>query len=165
VFSGCGPQKIKSCQISMISREIYSDAPQSIIVNQRSLLTVKACQIPARTKFLRSTATYFRAKDYDSAVPWLTKATGATESAPDAYFYLGRIAREEGRMDEAIEHLKKSLAARPDQPDVLLATQCSGQTRLKARERVPFMGRMAIRKFPGNVRFAGFPLSDPASSA
>ncbi len=64
-------------------------------------------------------ATYFRAKDYDTSASWLKQAIADRASAPDAYFYLGRIARAESRPDEAVADLKQSLAARPDQPDVL----------------------------------------------
>lgn len=64
-------------------------------------------------------ATYFRAKDYDTAATWLKQAIADPATAPDAYFYLGRIARQEGRPDEAINDLKQSLAAKADQPDVL----------------------------------------------
>jgi tetratricopeptide (TPR) repeat protein len=63
--------------------------------------------------------TYFRAKDYDTAATWLKQVTSDTKNSAEAYFYLGRIAREEGHADEAIDDLNKSLAARPDQPDVL----------------------------------------------
>ena len=64
-------------------------------------------------------AAYFRAKDYDTAVTWLKQAVADPKSARDAYFYLGRIAREEGHSDEAMDDLKQSLTARPDQADVL----------------------------------------------
>lgn len=63
--------------------------------------------------------TYFRAKDYDNAGKWLNQAVANSKTAPDAHFYLGRIARLEGHIDEAIGDLKQSLALRPDQPDVL----------------------------------------------
>jgi tetratricopeptide (TPR) repeat protein len=64
-------------------------------------------------------ATYFRAKEYDTAATWLRQAVTDAKSAPDAYFYLGRIAREEGHTDEAIHDLKQSLALRPNQPNAL----------------------------------------------
>lgn len=63
--------------------------------------------------------TYFRAKDYDNALKWLKQAVANPTTAPDAHFYLGRIARQEGRLDQAIGDLKGSLALRPDEPDVL----------------------------------------------
>jgi tetratricopeptide (TPR) repeat protein len=63
--------------------------------------------------------TYFRAKDYDNAQKWLKQATANPKTAPEAQFYLGRIARLEGHSDEAIGDLKQSLALHPDQPDVL----------------------------------------------
>ncbi len=64
-------------------------------------------------------ATYFRAKDYETAAKWLKQSVSNRKSAVDAHFYLGQIARQEGRRDEAIDELKQSLALRPDQPDVL----------------------------------------------
>ena len=64
-------------------------------------------------------ATYFRAKDFDSAATWLKQATTDANSSPDAYFYLGRIARQEGHSAEAVEDLNESLTTRPNQPDVL----------------------------------------------
>jgi tetratricopeptide (TPR) repeat protein len=63
--------------------------------------------------------TYFRAKDYDNALKWLKQAVANPKTAPEAQYYLGRIARLEGHSDEAIGDLKQSLALRPDQPDVL----------------------------------------------
>jgi tetratricopeptide (TPR) repeat protein len=64
-------------------------------------------------------ATYFRAKDFDNALKWLKQAVASPATAPDAQFYLGRIARQEGRLDEAIGDLNRSLALRADQADVL----------------------------------------------
>jgi tetratricopeptide (TPR) repeat protein len=63
--------------------------------------------------------TYYRAKEYDTATTWLEQVTNDSSSAPDAYFYLGRIARQQGRADQAVDDLKRSLARRPDQADVL----------------------------------------------
>jgi Flp pilus assembly protein TadD len=64
-------------------------------------------------------AANFRAKDYDTASQWLTEAVSGTKTAADAHYYLGRIARQEGRLDEATSQLKQSLALKPDQPDAL----------------------------------------------
>lgn len=61
----------------------------------------------------------FRAKEYETAAQWLRQAALNEKTAPEAYFYLGRIARQEGRGTEAVADLKRSLALRPDQPDVL----------------------------------------------
>jgi len=63
--------------------------------------------------------TYFRAKDYDNAQKWLKQAVANPTTAADAHFYLGRIARQESRLEEAIDDLNQSLALRGDQPDVL----------------------------------------------
>ena len=63
--------------------------------------------------------TYFRAKDYDSAAKWLKQAIADPKTAAEAHFYLGRIARQEGHLDDAADELKQSLALRPDFPDVL----------------------------------------------
>lgn len=62
---------------------------------------------------------YYRAKDYDTAAKWLEQLINDAQSASDAYFYLGRIARQEGNTGQAVDDLKRSLGARPDQPDVL----------------------------------------------
>ena len=64
-------------------------------------------------------AANFRAKDYDAASQWLTEAVSDPKTAPDAHYYLGRIARQEGRLDEATSQLKQSLALEPDRPDTL----------------------------------------------
>jgi tetratricopeptide (TPR) repeat protein len=62
---------------------------------------------------------YFRAKDYDSALKWLKQAVPSMATAADAHFYLGRIARQEGHLDEASRELKQSLSIRPGSADVL----------------------------------------------
>ena len=64
-------------------------------------------------------AANFRAKDYEAASVWLRQAASSEKTAADAHFYLGRIARQEGHLDEATAELKQSLALRPDQPDTL----------------------------------------------
>jgi tetratricopeptide (TPR) repeat protein len=61
----------------------------------------------------------FRLKDYDSASKWLKLALASAATAADAHFYLGRIARQEGHVDEAIAELRQSLSLRPDSADVL----------------------------------------------
>jgi tetratricopeptide (TPR) repeat protein len=63
--------------------------------------------------------TYFRAKDLDSATVWLKRALLHPSTASEAHFYLGRIARQQYRLDDATSELKQSLAIRPDQPDAL----------------------------------------------
>lgn len=62
---------------------------------------------------------YFRAKDYENASPWLKQAATKSQSAAAAFNYLARIAREKGRIDEAIADLAESTKAKPDQPEVL----------------------------------------------
>lgn len=62
---------------------------------------------------------YFRAKDYESAEPWLTRAAEFERTAASANYYLGRIAREKGQLHEAVADLTKSDRLKPDQPEVL----------------------------------------------
>lgn len=62
-------------------------------------------------------AANYRAKDYDTASQWLRQAAASPRTAAEAHFYLGRIARQEGRVDEAMSELKQSLALQPDQAD------------------------------------------------
>ena len=61
----------------------------------------------------------YRAKDYDTAAKWLHLAASHKATAPDAHFYLGRIARQEGQLDTATTELKQVLALQPDHPDAL----------------------------------------------
>jgi tetratricopeptide (TPR) repeat protein len=76
-------------------------------------------------------AASYRAKDYDAASQWLRKAVASPGTAAEAHFYLGRIARQEGRIDEAISELNDSLAAQPDQADALAEL---GQISLQRRD-------------------------------
>lgn len=61
----------------------------------------------------------FRAKDLDTAAVWLKQAAQDPSTAAEAHYYLGRIARQEGRLDAAIRELNESLKLRPDKPSVL----------------------------------------------
>jgi Flp pilus assembly protein TadD len=61
----------------------------------------------------------FRAKDYDTALLWLKQAALHPATAAEARYYLGRIARQEGRISEATSELKESLRLLPKQASVL----------------------------------------------
>jgi Flp pilus assembly protein TadD len=61
----------------------------------------------------------FRAKDYDTALLWLKQAALHPATAAEAHYYLGRIARQEGRVSEAASELKESLRLLPKQASVL----------------------------------------------
>ena len=63
--------------------------------------------------------TYFRAKNYDSARLWLKQAASHNATAADAHYYLGRIARVEGHLEEARHELEQANTLAPDRPDVL----------------------------------------------
>jgi tetratricopeptide (TPR) repeat protein len=63
--------------------------------------------------------TYFRAKNYDSATLWLKRAASHNATAADAHYYLGRIARVQGHLDEAKHELEQANALAPDRPGVL----------------------------------------------
>ena len=64
-------------------------------------------------------AANFRAKDYEAAEKFLRVAAADKGTAADAHFYLGVIARQEGRLEEAVAELKQSLALHPGQADAL----------------------------------------------
>ena len=64
-------------------------------------------------------AASYRARDYDTAVKWLKPAAANQKTAAEAHFYLGRIDRQEGRLDEAAAELKQVLALHPGHPDSL----------------------------------------------
>lgn len=61
----------------------------------------------------------FRARDYDQAAKWLQLAAANNSTSADARYYLGRIARQQGRFDDATAELKQSLSLRPKQADAL----------------------------------------------
>jgi tetratricopeptide (TPR) repeat protein len=64
-------------------------------------------------------ATYFRAKNYESASLWLKQAVRHESTAADAHYYLGRIARVEGHLEDARRELEQANTLAPDRPDVL----------------------------------------------
>lgn len=73
----------------------------------------------------------FRAKDYDTALTWFRQAVGDVKTAADAHYYLGRIAHQQGRLDEAAADLKQALALRPGNADTLAEL---GQVSLAKRD-------------------------------
>jgi tetratricopeptide (TPR) repeat protein len=67
-------------------------------------------------------AVLFRAKDYDAATPWLIEAAGVPQTAARAHYYLGALALEEGRLDDAANQLDSALKISPDLTDALAAS-------------------------------------------
>jgi tetratricopeptide (TPR) repeat protein len=63
--------------------------------------------------------TYFRAKDLDTATVWLRQAANNPKTAAAAHYYLGRIARQQARLDDALSELNKSIQLKPDRPETL----------------------------------------------
>jgi len=63
--------------------------------------------------------TYFRAKNFDSASMWLKQAVTHDTTAADAHYYLGRIARVQGHLEDAKHELEQANALAPDRADVL----------------------------------------------
>ena len=61
----------------------------------------------------------FRAKDYEAALPWLREAAGNPETSANAHYYLGAIALEELRLDEAHMELTAALREKSDYADAL----------------------------------------------
>jgi tetratricopeptide (TPR) repeat protein len=63
--------------------------------------------------------TYFRAKNYEAATLWLKQAASHESTAADAHYYLGRIARVEGHLEDARHELEQANTLAPDRPDIL----------------------------------------------
>jgi tetratricopeptide (TPR) repeat protein len=63
--------------------------------------------------------TLYRGKDYSAATVWLTKAVQQPQTATTAHYYLGRIANQQGRTDDAIQELNQALKATPNNADAL----------------------------------------------
>jgi tetratricopeptide (TPR) repeat protein len=64
-------------------------------------------------------AAFVRAKDFDLAVPWLKEALQSPETSVTAQYYLGRVAREQRNLNEAISLLQQVLSSKRDYPDAL----------------------------------------------
>jgi tetratricopeptide (TPR) repeat protein len=61
----------------------------------------------------------FRNKDYEGARAWLKQAIQYASTAAEAHYYTARIAREQGRVNEALRELKESLRLHPNQSNAL----------------------------------------------
>jgi cytochrome c-type biogenesis protein CcmH/NrfG len=92
---------------------------------------------------------YYRGKDFDSATDWLKRAAPHPSTAPDAYFYLGRIAHQQNRLDDAVAELKQSLAQRPDQPDTLAELGQISVTKREFSQASDYLDR-AVKLDPDN---------------
>lgn len=62
---------------------------------------------------------YFRAKDYIAAAPLLKEAVAKPETAAQAHYYLGSIALQESRLEDAHRELALALKAQPSNADAL----------------------------------------------
>ena len=71
------------------------------------------------TALLAIGTTYFRARNFDSASIWLKQAVVHDTTAADAHYYLGRIARVLGHLEDAKHELEQANTLTPDRPDVL----------------------------------------------
>jgi tetratricopeptide (TPR) repeat protein len=71
------------------------------------------------TALLAIGTTYFRARNFDSASIWLKQAVAHDTTAADAHYYLGRIARAVGHLEDAKHELEQANTLTPDRPDVL----------------------------------------------
>ena len=73
----------------------------------------------------------FRAKEFEAAAGILMVVVKYSETATTAHYYLGSIARQNGRLDEAVRELEQALKANHDYPDALAEL---GQCYLMRRE-------------------------------
>jgi tetratricopeptide (TPR) repeat protein len=92
---------------------------------------------------------YYRGKDFESATAWLKRAVPHASTASEARFYLGKIAHQENRLDEAIAELNQSLALRPGQPEALAELGQIAVTRREFSPAAEFFDR-AIKLDPDN---------------
>ena len=92
---------------------------------------------------------YYRGRDFDSATAWLKRAVPHASTAAEARFYLGKIAHQENRLDEAIAELNQSLALRPGQPEALAELGQIAVTRREFSQASDFFDR-AIKLDPDN---------------
>jgi tetratricopeptide (TPR) repeat protein len=74
--------------------------------------------------------TYFRAKEYESAGPWLKQAAEKQATTATALYYMARIARQEGHAEDALAELNHAAELDRDRPDILAEL---GQTYLQMK--------------------------------
>jgi tetratricopeptide (TPR) repeat protein len=91
----------------------------------------------------------YRAKDYDTAAVWLNQAALYPATAAEAHYYLGRIARQEGRIDEATKQLKESLRLNPDKANVLAELGLIALAQHNNTEATAYLSR-AVQLDPDN---------------
>ncbi|HEY9127062.1 MAG TPA: tetratricopeptide repeat protein [Acidobacteriaceae bacterium] len=94
-------------------------------------------------------STYFRTRDYDTATKWLKQATQDASTAAEAHYYLGRVARQQGRTSEALKELRESLRLHPDQASVLAELGQIEVTQQNYPDASAHLGR-AVRLDPDN---------------
>lgn len=75
--------------------------------------------------------TYFRDDDYVNAALWLKQAAANESTAAEAHYYLGRILRQQGQNDMALEQLNQAEVLRPDNAAVFAEL---GQTYVQMRK-------------------------------
>jgi tetratricopeptide (TPR) repeat protein len=63
--------------------------------------------------------THFRAKEFDAAGPYLSRAAEESDLAAMAHYYLARVAIQEDRPEDGFQELQLSLKAKPDYADAL----------------------------------------------
>jgi len=98
-------------------------------------------------------ATYFRMKEYEAAGNWLKQAAISETASAEAHYYLGRIARQEGQLEDAVAQLKQSVALKPDQPEVMAELgQVDVQLKKYAEAEKLLDGALALEadSYPGN---------------
>lgn len=93
--------------------------------------------------------TDFRAKDYDEAAKWLRQAASSPNTAAEAHLFLGRIARQEGNLEQAASELNESLTLQPNQPDALAELGQINLAAHKFQQAEDNFGR-ALRNDPDN---------------
>jgi tetratricopeptide (TPR) repeat protein len=71
-----------------------------------------------RGKLALGTA-FYRAKDFPNAIAWLTQVSKIAQTSTTAHYYLGCIALQERRLDEARHELELALKANPNYSDAL----------------------------------------------
>jgi tetratricopeptide (TPR) repeat protein len=75
-------------------------------------------------------AVYFKSREYRAARIELLEALKNRATAAGAHYYLGRVARQEGRVDEAVRELELALHSEPQHADALAEL---GQCRLQQK--------------------------------
>jgi tetratricopeptide (TPR) repeat protein len=108
-------------QANRLLADLYLNEQMPHEASQCYARTIRQMDQPRADDYFRLAAAYFQAKEFVSAAEALDKMREEYPTDPRADLYLGRIAMETDRLQEAEQHFGAALANAPASTEALLA--------------------------------------------